>query len=308
MPRWDKTSEEWAAFVEDIRAHGIRHPIQVAAGDGLVIDGWTRVLAARDLQLPEIEAEEVQPNEAAQVILREMCLRRNLTKGQRAYLAWPLVGQWIEERAYTRIVELQKAVVGSGLQKSGHSVTTFSDPNRARALLAQTIGVSEGLLEYARELHEIFSGERRKVSLVKLTRPAAEIRAEWEPKILDWDKPIGLGAALAGIAGQEATEAKPRGVNPATQIELFERAVEQLHTTFQATRWQRTPQPLRERILADLRRRAAAWPRDLREQIADALLHADQAEPEPAVADSEPPPDPAAPAAPAETDFAPSEP
>ena len=269
MPRWPKAGEEWRAFVEDIRDNGMRHPVLVTA-DGLVVDGWTRVMAARDLQLPVVPVEEVAATEAFQIIMREMCLRRNLTKGQRAYLAWPMFKPLAAELEAKRI-EALKTGRACTLPTTANSVGSGPD-NRVEDALGSQIGVSGELLRQARTLHEVFSGERRKVATRTLQTPPEELRAFWEPRILDLEQPMGLGLVLKGLAGKDATEGEPKGVSPITQLGFFEDGLSALNTVFAPDRWARTEGKFRERIVTNFRLAAAAWPADVRRQIAQALL------------------------------------
>lgn len=270
MPRWDKGSTDWRGFIDDIREHGIRHPVQVTH-DGVVVDGWTRVIAARDLQLPAVPVVEVSAAEATEIIVREMCLRRNLTKGQRAYLTWPLLKPLAAELEARHIEGL----------KSGKIATlpaTFADSigkgrkGRVDDALAARIGVSGDLLRQAEELHAIFDGTRFSLSGQRITTPADDLRRYWEPRILDLEKPIGLGAVIQGIAGKESTEGREKGVSAATQMDLFADGIGALSTAFSAPRWTKTPAEIRDRLLTDFRVAAAAWSPDLRRELADALL------------------------------------
>lgn len=269
MPRWPKASEEWRAFVEDIRDHGLRHPVLVTK-DGLVIDGWTRVMAARDLQLAAVPVEEVAGTEAFQIIMREMCLRRNLTKGQRAYLAWPMFKPLAAELEARHIEGLKSGKIAT-LPTLSNSVGQGAYDKAEDALGAQ-IGVSGELLRQARTLHEVFSGERRKFATYTLKTPPEELRAFWEPRILDLEKPMGLGLVLKGMSGKDATEGGEKGVSPVTQLEFFEDGLAALKTVFAPDRWAKTDGQFRQRIVTDFRLAAAAWPADVRRQIAQALL------------------------------------
>lgn len=269
MPRWAKDSEEWRAFVDDIRSHGVLHRVRITAA-GVVVDGWTRVMAARDLQLTVVPVEEVSETEAVQIIMREMCLRRNLSKGQRAYVAWPMFVPLAAEIEARHLASLKAGRVSTFPDSIGEGVKKGKD--KSIDALGARIGVSGDVLRQARELHEVFSGTRRELMTVKLTADPAELRAFWEPRILDMEKPVGLGAALAGIAGKVSTEGRAKGTSQLTQLDLFDSALQPLKTVFAPERWAKTEGQFRDRMLTDFRLAATTWPPILRRALAEALL------------------------------------
>jgi hypothetical protein len=277
MPRWAKGSEEWRAFVDDIRENGITHPVLVTH-DGVVIDGWTRITAARDLQLATVPVREVAADEAVQIIVREMCLRRNLTKGQRAYLAWPMF-KALHAELQARHIESLKAGKISTLSPTFADSIGKGPASRHDDALGARIGVSGDLLSQARQLHAIFDGTLRKLPTHDITEPHDDLKRYWEPRILDLDKPIGLGAAIAGIAGKEATEGREKGVSPLTQLSLFDQGLGALKTVFATERWEKTPERVREQALTDFRLASAAWSPALRREIGTALLQSADEDP-----------------------------
>lgn len=206
MPRWAQDSQEWFAFLEDIQAHGIKTPIRITERNE-VVDGETRRLAAKALNLPEIPCVIVESEEVAETMLRELQFRRNLTKGQRAYLSVPLFEPVVAEAIKRRSASLLR---GTDLPKT--------DPVGVRGNIgnsedfARSLGFSKDLLDQARRLHVWFS-------------QSEDLRLQFEPKILSFDNPVGLGAALAGIASVlDAAEGDHGGGQPKDvqrQFELF---------------------------------------------------------------------------------------
>jgi hypothetical protein len=274
MPRADKLSVAWRSFIEDIRANGIKHPI-IGTHSGVVADGWTRAIAARDLQLAEVPYVEIPDDEVVQTIFREMCQKRGLTKGQKAYLAWerfkPLHAE-LQHRHLEALKSGRAATIHNSVVEGGKRVETVD-------AYGAEIGVSGELIRQARELHEVFAGTRRELASIKLTADAAELRAFWEPRILDLDKPIGLGAAIAGIAGKTSTEGHEKGTSPITQLDLFSDGLKALETVFEPKRWAKTEHEFRDRMVTDLTLAAAAWPLDLRRRVAAALLAGSEEDP-----------------------------
>lgn len=192
FPRWDRESDEWAAFVEDIRRRGIQNPIEITAG-GEVVDGETRRQAALVLSLPSVPVRLAAQDEISTTILQHLQLCRNLTKGQRAYLAVPLLDGARAEGLARRARQLKH-----GATEDGRENPVFESDGW---------GFCRRLLGQARELRKLFDAD-------------ADLRAEWEPKVLDPHDPVGLGAAIAGIAGAAATEGKERVVAPASDLWL----------------------------------------------------------------------------------------
>ncbi len=264
-PRPAKDSDAWRAFITDIREHGITRPLAITA-DGHVVDGETRRQAALDLQIAAVPVVVIPDTEVYATILRELVLHRSPSRSQKAYLAYPELKHAFEEGKRRREENLRKS------QCSPDVGTAPTSVKKGFMAEAERLGISYDLLNDAATLHAIFSGERREVSMQKLTTAAAEIKAFWEPKILDLEKPIGLGAALAGIAGKERTEGREKTPSSATQLDFFTDGLTRLTTVFAPDRWQRTRSEYRERILTDFRLAAAAWPPDLRRELADALL------------------------------------
>lgn len=264
-PRWAKDSDGWRAFVEDIRAHGITHPIQVTHGN-LVVDGETRRQAALALQIAPVPVQIVPETEVYAVILRELCLHRAPTKSQKAYLAYPNLRAAHQEAIARQTENLRKgqcSPVADGIGNGGKKGVDF---------IASGLGISRDLIEYAATLHAVFDGSRREVRSQKLTTTAEELKAVWEPRILDLDKPICLGNALAGIAGGEATAGKEKGVSAATQMDFFKDGLLALTSAFAPDRWSKTPDRLRSNLITDFRLAAAAWPLELRRELAKALV------------------------------------
>jgi hypothetical protein len=267
MPRADKGSVAWRSFIDDIRANGIKNPI-IGTHSGVVADGWTRAIAARDLQLAEVPYVEIPDDEVVQTIFREMCQKRGLTKGQKAYLAWERFKPLHAEMEAKRLAALKAGRNVTLLKTSADSIGT----GRSEDAFGAEIGVSGDLVRQARELHEVFAGTRRELSSIKLTETAEEIRNFWEPRILDLDKPIGLGAAIAGIAGKTSTEGHEKGTSPITQLDLFSDGLKALETVFEPKRWAKTEHVFQDRMVTDFTLAAAAWPMDLRRRVAAALL------------------------------------
>jgi len=182
IPRWGKDTEEWAAFVRDIQERGIQHPILVLR-DGTVIDGWTRVLAARALKLETVPCQEVPPEDAVEIMLRELLLRRNLPKSQLAYAAYPLLEPAHQEAAARRMVTIKENLRKGLVTPISYSVADREQKGGVEGI-AQRLGICLATFKQAAQLHKIF-GEH------------PELREQFEPSIYDAEKPAGREARTA---------------------------------------------------------------------------------------------------------------
>lgn len=257
IPRWHAESPEWAAFVEDIRENGIKSPIR-ATGEGVVVDGWTRLLAAKALQFAEVPTETVDGAEAIQIILRELTLRRNLSKGALAYVAFPLIAPALKEYATRRVENLRKA------QSSPEAYSVRLGQSRDTLEgFAVRLGLSPSLMDKAGQIHRHFDAH-------------PDLRDKYETSILDPENPAGLGAVLAGIgfdlnrSAREAKGLKHRGGKPTDagrQLELFTEVVDTFADRFEY--WERFDAASRAAHWQHVRATVAKLPPERREALAD---------------------------------------
>lgn len=217
IPRWDDT-EAFGTLCDDVRDNGVLEPIKLTKGNA-VVDGRHRWRAAKRMQLKTIPAVIVEDADAAQIAVSTLLHRRHLTPGQRAYLLADIIGEAFEEARKRRAMNAAK--------NERNSVSFVS---KTPDEWAAEIGVSVQYLRYARELHEWFAehpekrtftdGEGKKVKDVTL-------RKYFEERILRDEKPMGLGAALAGIGfifnAAEKNGGKPKDQD--RQLDLFNRVL-----------------------------------------------------------------------------------
>lgn len=242
MPRWAKDSDEWRAFVADIREHGVREPIKVV-GD-LVVDGETRRLAAKQLKLT-VPTEEVPADEALAVIVRNLLLRRNVvSKSALAYLAYPLMQPAHEEATARHLARL----------KSGNRETISVSQGNGPRELAESIGVSRSLFDFAAKIHAAIAEE-----------PAMKADIE-ESILLDGSY---LGAVLAGIAGRKATKGDKKREKAGGAFTLFREAMQMARNRWRY--WGKLDDDNRERAVVELRRTVADMPPDLRAEMKRAI-------------------------------------
>lgn len=255
MPRWEKGSPEWTAFLEDIRTHGIQTPL-IITSDGQLIDGETRRRAAVAVRLESVPCEVIPPLTAIRTVMRQLLLRRNLTKGGLAYAAYPIFEPAHEEARQYALSCLTRSTD----TPSPHSVRDV--PKRVEDFAAE-MGVSVRLFQQAARVHEIFCED-------------PEFRDEMEPRILDTSDPVGLGAVIAGYGGRKATSGKAKGKRAEEQLELFTEAWSGLGKRF--AYWGKMDVDARERALPVVRKAVAAMPPDLRAELRRAITQAEREE------------------------------
>lgn len=186
MPRLEADDPRYDAMRGAWMESGILPPLYVTAA-GAIVDGRHRWWFATDMHLTEVPVIVVDEDEIATVVMAGISGRNHLTKGQRAYLSFPYLQDAWEAAQRRKLEALKQGIQTLGLPTRVASVTELAD----------RLGVSDELLNQSRRLHELFA-----------KTPA--LRDVWEPRILHPEEPVGLGAALAGIAGQTASKGKAR--------------------------------------------------------------------------------------------------
>lgn len=235
QPEWAIDDRRFECLVEDVRDRGITVPLIVDPEDR-VVDGRHRLRSAKQLQLAQVPVTVCQPDEVASIILATLIQRRHFTPGQIAYLAFPAFEGAYEEARRRRMQALKRDP--NGLK-----------PAKTVEALAAEIGVGRELFLQAAQIHHRFGKD-------------PELKAQFEPRILDQHDPAGLGAVLAGIAGKAATKDKPRPESK--QLDLFVEVWDTLKTRLKTwagldedTRRDVITPAIRETVLAmtpDLRR------------------------------------------------------
>lgn len=171
-----ESDARFAALVEDIREHGILEPLRITTA-GEVVDGRHRLRAARQLKLDEVPCAVLHTGlDPAGIAISSLANRRHVSsKGQLAYAAYPLFARHHEE--------LRRANRANPREAS--QAGTIED-------IVGKLGIGREIFKQAARLHDAFAKD-------------AGLKDRWEPLIMAADDPIGLGAALAGIAGQQAS-------------------------------------------------------------------------------------------------------
>lgn len=232
---------DFSALVESIRTLGILDPLKVTA-DGLVVDGRHRLRVAAIIKLEYVPCTEVPEGDAASIALDTLVARRHMaTKGQMAYCAFPIL------REETRV--RRRGAAGE-----------FAAGDDTIVAFARRIGVSREEVFRAIRLHGMFAKD-------------SNLRTEWEPRIMDPVDPVGLGAALAGIAGQAASQ----GVTPQRNSALRKWEVAWKNLTRPASSWDRWTPEERDYAAGAVTSAVTSLPDPLLDVLRDALRTARRA-------------------------------
>lgn len=198
-PESYKTGPGFDALCDHLLATGAPiTPIPVVGHQVVTPDAARMMFAARQCGLTSLPTYEVPPDEAA-LVISEMCHRLHYTKGQQAYLLWPLVKQMIAENRIRRA----KNVKTKGFSPIVHSVN-----NREITVedFAHGLGMSRTNFYQARDVYALFAKH-------------PDYKAVMEPKLLGHaEDTVGLGAIIAGFDGFKKTGSTRPEVN---QLELF---------------------------------------------------------------------------------------
>lgn len=167
LERLEDLRADWAAWVDDIRDHGVLEPLSVIAADDdtlLVIDGRHRLAAAQQAGLTEVPCRLVEAEDMNGVIVGSVTGRRHWTKSQRA---------WFAVLMHPEVAGDVHGKVG-GKNRPAENAGLITQPD-----LAARFGVSERLL---RDAIELFRGLEK----------YPDFRERFEPSL--W-----AGASLAGL-------------------------------------------------------------------------------------------------------------
>jgi hypothetical protein len=225
--RWADDDPRLFALARSVAEHGVREPLQITP-IGEIVDGRHRWMAAKRAQLATVPCCEIGEESLATVILDSLLNRRHYTAGQRAYLA----------------VEFLEAAMGEATERRVKNLIQFKSaaPIRAKTFeeYATELGISHQTLERALALWKTFAAhpEVRTLTNEDGSGHEATFREHFEPLILREDRPLGIGAVMAGIGfildmerKGKHTGGKPKGVD--RQLHLFNQIGEE-----EVNRWE----------------------------------------------------------------------
>lgn len=181
----EMSAEEWADFIESVRARGVITDPIFALPDGRVFDGRHRLRAATELSLRIVPAIiwDISEGEALRRMSESAVLRRSLLPGQRAAIVLEFTELVEELREKARISKL------SGLMRGGEA-PVFPDletrsPQHTHVELAEKAGIGKSsmamLQAVQREDTDLFS--RVKAGDITINKAYTEIKKRKEPVV-----------------------------------------------------------------------------------------------------------------------------
>jgi hypothetical protein len=267
LPRWAQNDPRQHALTDDIQARGIDYPLLITH-KGFVVDGVKRLWAARALQLPEIKCRIIEDSEVISTILANLLHRSHYTKGQLAYLSYPMLAPAWEESKRRRMLNLDK-----NLQKGQCSPESTFNVLSGKTVgdFAEKIGIHRNTFLQAAAIHKHFTSPKK----YEWNDEHSELtmREYFEPRILHAEDPAGLGAVIAGI--QAKLSGKTLDQAQSTQLDLFTDGLCALQKRFGY--WPSFDKAAREKARLEIKETVARMPDDLREEWSAAIKEAAKA-------------------------------
>ena len=222
---WADDDTRFLALCDDIRERGLDYPIKITEANEIV-DGRHRWRAARRAGLQTIPCTIVDEANVLQIMVSTILHRRHFTNVQRAYV---LVDGGLIDSAFEAARHRQLA---------GRKVTTTA---KTVEDWSRELGVHPESVRQARKLVEIFDAHANDEFEWNGEREPLTLRDYYEPRILADVDSIGLGAAIAGIAGKlDAEKSNAKGGHPGGKPTLPDRQLDLFKSTFTTlnTRWE----------------------------------------------------------------------
>lgn len=239
------------------RGEAATPPLYITA-DNQIVDGRHRYWCARKLGWKTVPVTIIPDSEIMTLILETLLNRRHYTPGQRAYIVAEHIGEAFEE-AKRRMLSGGKDTLGTEFRGS-----------KTPEEYAAEIGVSVRYLRDARAIYEAYKqlpGNRTFTDDEGKKHKEVTARQYFEARIMADEKPIGLGAALAGLgylikkeagerSGREFGGGKPQQAHK--QFQLFNKLVSDEETRWEY--WQKFDPETKSEHFAAVRTQAAQLP------------------------------------------------
>jgi hypothetical protein len=258
LPDWERSDGRMLALVEDIRERGLDQPLMVDS-TFRIVDGRKRWRAARLLQLKAVPVVVRADGELAGIVLNSLLQRAHWTKSQLAYIVFPLVERAYQEAQQRHLERLKNWNKGKIVQP----LDDLQFPSKTEDF-AVKLGVSRALFLDAAKVHALFQKHKERhqfqVEGEEHLGPRT-FREYFEPLILDQERPMGLGAVVAGIAGYLSTRQLPK--REPEQLFLFKEVIHTLAKRF--AYWPRLSLNQRYQAEEAIEAAVAVMPEDLRE-------------------------------------------
>lgn len=213
LPGVDTQSDTFKALLNLIATGGFaatgRH---IVTHSCRIIEGADLWEAAKLIGLVAVETVEVAAEHIESVMLAGLVAREHYTKGQIAFLVYPLLQPMFDRVKSRKLANLKKGSNSSQVLEIPDPALSAGSGNPAATLfgigadkltkattipqVADALGISERLFRMAGQLHKEFAAD-------------PDLAAQFIPQILAQDESgaaFGLGGIIAGIAGRKATK------------------------------------------------------------------------------------------------------
>jgi len=252
IPEPDKDSAEWHSFVDGLSAAGVDGiPELFVTEDGQVMDGGRRWRAAKQLGWRQVRVHIRPESDAAALIVESLLGQRNMQRCAKVYIAVCLLPEFVKSAEDRRVLNLKNKV--KTLEKPLTSNLSERNPEGTRAM-AEKLGVSRETVRRALQVRDLFAAD-------------AELKAEWEPKLLAGEK--NLWNVLSAVGGAGADQSKRDAGVVQGQMELFAETFSNLQAGAKA--WKKFAPAQRNQILDAWRQTAEKLPQDLRDSMREVL-------------------------------------
>lgn len=191
VPMFREDHPQCRALAESIEADGILQPLLVDR-QYRVLDGRHRLRIARDRNLKQVPCIIVSDEQAATTALNTALSRRDFNEGQRGLMIALLFPQTVEERQARRLQNLKVGKHGKGSFPPRSPEVPEEGSGASVAGLAALHDVSRPVMERAYKILDQPTARRE--------RAIRDVMVEGK----------GIGAVVAGFAGADATQDKPR--------------------------------------------------------------------------------------------------
>lgn len=277
LPEMPAQSDELKSFAADVAREGVLPVPAIITPSGRIADGRDRVkvCAAADLDVPcVVTPRELTDDEVIMISARCTQHRKHFTAGQIAFMYYPKL-----EQAHQAAIAAHEAWIHSDKGTSAAAEV----PPRTTQQLADDLGVSRDTFDRAATIHDLlaqYAGKLFKFAPLTLRnlglneKKKHPLEAVFVPAITRRHKPVGLGAAHAGMRDMIETQYPAKGgpkakgggktISQDKQLQLFTRVWED-----ECVRWEYWEQ-------FDTEQREAHW-ETLKESLGELTVERRQA-------------------------------
>src|SRR5262249_44720623 len=173
----------YAGFLADVQARGVKVPLELIPGTQTVIDGRTRLRAAREAGLKSVPVVDADLNGEGPTVymLRAAVSRRHLSSSQRAALAVEIEAEWAKAAKDRQREAAKRGGEQSGKTRRGEEpkvVARIPQPSpspKARDQAAAEVKTNPRYVSDAKAIKEKAPELHEKVKAGELTIPQARL-------------------------------------------------------------------------------------------------------------------------------------